>query len=76
MTIQAEKPKNKFIAFNNSFHGRTYGSIATTRQPKYHAGFEPLLPGIDFADFNDLVRYLAYECTIMGYKTNGSTVVN
>ena len=49
-----EKPKNKFIAFNNSFHGRTYGSISTTGQPKYHAGFEPLLPGIDFADFNDL----------------------
>lgn len=49
-----DKPKNRLIAFNNSFHGRTYGSISTTGQPKYHKGFEPLLPGIDFADFNDL----------------------
>jgi len=49
-----DKPKNRFIAMNDSFHGRTYGSISTTGQPKYHQGFEPLLPGIDFADFNDL----------------------
>ena len=48
------KPKNRLIAFNDSFHGRTYGSISTTGQPKYHKGFEPLLPGIDFAEFNDL----------------------
>lgn len=48
------KPKNRLIAFDNSFHGRTYGSISTTGQPKYHKGFEPLLPGIDFAEFNDL----------------------
>lgn len=46
--------KNRFIAMNNSFHGRTYGSVSTTGQPKYHQGFEPLLPGVDFADFNDL----------------------
>ncbi|MBT4503378.1 MAG: aminotransferase class III-fold pyridoxal phosphate-dependent enzyme, partial [Gemmatimonadetes bacterium] len=49
-----DKPKNRFIAMNDSFHGRTYGSISTTGQPKYHQGFEPMLPGIDFADFNDL----------------------
>ena len=49
-----DKPKNRLISFNNSFHGRTYGSISTTGQPKYHQGFEPLLPGIDFAEFNDL----------------------
>ena len=50
----SEKPKNRFLAFNNSFHGRTYGSISTTGQPKYHKGFEPLLPGVDFAEFNDI----------------------
>ena len=49
-----DKPKNRLIAFNDSFHGRTYGSISTTGQPKYHQGFKPLWPGIDFADFNDL----------------------
>ena len=49
-----DSPKNRLLAFNDSFHGRTYGSISTTGQPKYHKGFEPLLPGVDFADFNDL----------------------
>jgi len=49
-----DKPKYRFIAMTNSFHGRTYGSISTTGQPKYHKGFEPMLPGIDFADFNDM----------------------
>ena len=49
-----DQPKNRFIAMNESFHGRTYGSISTTGQPKYHKGFEPLLPGIDFAEFNNL----------------------
>lgn len=48
------QPKNEFISMNNSFHGRTYGSISTTGQPRYHKGFEPLLPGVSFADFNDL----------------------
>jgi len=46
--------KNHFVSMNSSFHGRTYGSVSTTGQPKYHQGFEPMLPGISFADFNDL----------------------
>lgn len=46
--------KNHLVSMNNSFHGRTYGSVSTTGQPKYHQGFEPMLPGISFADFNDL----------------------
>ena len=60
-----DQPKNRLIAFENSFHGRTYGSISTTGQPKYHKGFEPLLPGIDFAQFNDLasVESLASDQT-------------
>ena len=51
---QFDKSKFRFVAMNDSFHGRTYGSISTTGQPKYHEGFQPMLPGIDFADFNDL----------------------
>lgn len=53
-STQFSEPKYEFISMNNSFHGRTYGSISTTGQPKYHKGFEPLLPGVSFADFNDL----------------------
>ena len=46
--------RHKLIAFRNSFHGRTLGSLSTTGQPRYQEGFGPLLPGVDFADFNDL----------------------
>ena len=49
-----DRAKYKFIAMDNSFHGRTMGSVSTTGQPKYHKGFGPMLPGVSFADFNDL----------------------
>ena len=60
------KPKYKFIAMHDSFHGRTTGSIATTGQPKYHKGFTPLLPGVDFATLNDLdsVKALVTDETV------------
>jgi acetylornithine aminotransferase/acetylornithine/N-succinyldiaminopimelate aminotransferase len=42
------------IAFASSFHGRTYGSMSATWNPKVREGFGPLVPGIRFATFNDL----------------------
>jgi acetylornithine aminotransferase/acetylornithine/N-succinyldiaminopimelate aminotransferase len=37
----------------NSFHGRTYGSLSTTGQAKYRDPYAPVLPGIEFVTFND-----------------------
>ena len=48
------QPKTTFIALENSFHGRTFGSLATTGQQKYRASFEPLVPGVHFVRFNDI----------------------
>lgn len=50
------KPKGKYkiVTFTNSFHGRTYGSLTATAQPKYHAGCEPMLPGFLYAPWGDL----------------------
>ncbi|AAC06390.1 aspartate aminotransferase family protein [Aquifex aeolicus] len=48
------KNKWKFISFENSFHGRTYGSLSATGQPKFHKGFEPLVPGFSYAKLNDI----------------------
>ncbi|MCC6620838.1 MAG: acetylornithine/succinylornithine family transaminase [Deltaproteobacteria bacterium] len=42
------------LAFHESFHGRTYGALSATGQPKYHHGFEPLVPGVRFAAYGDL----------------------
>ena len=47
------KPKWRFLALDNSFHGRTLGSLATTGQAKYRDPFVPLLPGVSFVRFND-----------------------
>jgi acetylornithine aminotransferase/acetylornithine/N-succinyldiaminopimelate aminotransferase len=48
------KPKWRILALENSFHGRTFGALATTGQEKYRAPFAPLVPGVVFVRFNDL----------------------
>jgi acetylornithine/N-succinyldiaminopimelate aminotransferase len=47
-------PKTDFIAFKNSFHGRTFGALSATMQEKYQKSFEPLVPGFREAIFNDI----------------------
>ena len=46
--------RHKLITFSNAFHGRTLGTISATNQPKMRDGFEPLLPGFEVLQFNDL----------------------
>jgi acetylornithine/N-succinyldiaminopimelate aminotransferase len=48
------KPRWKILALENSFHGRTFGALATTGQEKYRAPFAPLVPGVEFVRFNDV----------------------
>lgn len=53
--------KCEIITMQNSFHGRTFGSITATGQTKYQKGLGPMLPGIRYAKYNDIesVRELA-----------------
>ncbi|MSR30722.1 MAG: aspartate aminotransferase family protein [Gemmataceae bacterium] len=44
----------KILATLNSFHGRTYGALSATGQPKYHQGVEPMLPGFVHVRYGDL----------------------
>jgi acetylornithine/N-succinyldiaminopimelate aminotransferase len=44
----------KFLAVENSFHGRTMGALSTTHKEKYREPFEPLVPGVEFVRFNDV----------------------
>lgn len=46
--------KYHILAFSNAFHGRLFGSLAATPRPKYQEPFQPLMPGVRFAEFNDL----------------------
>ena len=62
-------PRFEIITFDASFHGRTYGALSATAQPKYHAGFEPMVPGFVHATFNDIdsvrARVGAHTAAIM-----------
>lgn len=44
----------EIICFRQSFHGRTYGALSLTEKRLHHPFFEPYLPGVHFATFNDL----------------------
>ncbi len=44
----------KLLALENSFHGRTMGSVATTHKAKYREPFDPVMPDVEFVTFNDV----------------------
>ncbi|MBI4355989.1 MAG: aspartate aminotransferase family protein [Candidatus Omnitrophica bacterium] len=44
----------EILTTENSFHGRTLATVTATGQPKYQAGFDPLVPGFRSVPFNDL----------------------
>ncbi len=46
--------KTSVMAFTGAFHGRLFGSLALTPREKYQAPFRPLMPGVRFAEFNNL----------------------
>jgi acetylornithine/N-succinyldiaminopimelate aminotransferase len=46
--------KFEIVSVDNSFHGRTFGALSVTGQPKYRKDFEPLLPGVKFVPLNDV----------------------
>jgi acetylornithine/N-succinyldiaminopimelate aminotransferase len=46
--------KPGIVALEDSFHGRTTGALAATGQPAKRERFEPLLPGVTFAQLNDV----------------------
>ena len=45
---------HEIIAMHHSFHGRTVGALSVTGNAHYQEPFEPLMPGVKFAGFNDL----------------------
>jgi acetylornithine aminotransferase/acetylornithine/N-succinyldiaminopimelate aminotransferase len=46
--------KHRFLAMENSFHGRTFGAISVTATEKYRLPFAPVVPGVEFVRFNDV----------------------
>jgi len=48
------KTDHEIIAMEHSFHGRTFGALSVTGNPKYREAFEPMIGNIKFAKMNDL----------------------
>lgn len=70
----------EFIAMENSFHGRTFGAVSVTGHDAYREPFEPLVPGVRFAKFNDLdsVKALVSDrtCAIILEPLQGEGGIN
>ena len=45
---------HEVIAMQHSFHGRSLGALSVTGTKHYQEPFEPLIPGIRFAEYNNL----------------------
>lgn len=51
---------NEIIAFHNSFHGRTFGAASVTEKRHTQPFFGPYLPGVHFAEFNNIDSAAAF----------------
>ena len=70
----------EIISMENSFHGRRIGAVSVTGHDSYREPFEPLLPGVRFAQFNDLESVKAQvndkTCAIMLEPLQGEGGIN
>ncbi len=70
----------EFIAMENSFHGRSFGSVSVTGHNYYREPFAPVLPGVKFAEFNNLdsVKALVNDktCAIILEPLQGEGGIN
>lgn len=46
--------KHEIVSFTGSFHGRTYGGLAATAQPKMQESFGPMPEGFTYLPYGDL----------------------
>jgi len=58
------KAKGKFqiVTMEGGFHGRTFAALSATAQPKYHAGFEPMVPGFVYVPYDDVQAVASAIC--------------
>ena len=52
--LKTGRTDSEIIAMQHSFHGRSMGALAVTGNKHYQEAFGPMIPGIKFANYNDL----------------------
>lgn len=50
--------KHKIISFKHGFHGRTLGALSITEKAKYREPYAPLIPEVEFLEFNSMSSVL------------------
>lgn len=50
---RGDTQRYEIVSFTGGFHGRTYGALAATAQPKYHEGFGPMPEGFRYVPYGD-----------------------
>jgi acetylornithine/succinyldiaminopimelate/putrescine aminotransferase len=56
---QGLRERTQFVALDHAFSGRTFGALSVTWDGHYRAPFEPLVPGVQFADADDPASIVA-----------------
>jgi acetylornithine aminotransferase len=68
------------ISMKDSFHGRTMATLSATGQSKVHQGFEPLMEGFAFVDFDSISAVEAAitdkTCAVMVEPVQGEGGLN
>lgn len=72
--------QHEIVSFQNSFHGRTMGSLSATPNPKYQKPFAPMIPGFRYGNFNNIesIKSLVTEktCGVLIEPIQGEGGVN
>ena len=52
--LNGHEDRHEIIAMDKAFHGRSMGALSVTGTKKYREPYEPMIPGVSFATYNDL----------------------
>jgi len=70
----------KVLALEQSFHGRTYGSVSATHKAKYREPFAPVVPGFEFVKFNHVAdlreKFSTDVCAVLVEAIQGEGGIN
>jgi acetylornithine aminotransferase/acetylornithine/N-succinyldiaminopimelate aminotransferase len=72
--------KYRVLAMDNAFHGRTLGALSATANQKYREPFEPLVPGFEFVEANNVAdlekKFTSDVCAVLIETIQGEGGVN